>query len=188
MSESTSRPSLIEHVIAVTITCLMLEQHSRLPEVNLVVAGIGFLSTLGLVVAYGFHFEKSSQNQLKAITPKSLLHWLILPAAIIIMLTSAQTHWPASIRFSLSKSNFDNLIAQVERGEKPQGFPRRVGLYWIDYVKDSNYDSSTGQGTIGFITGIVMIDECGLIYDKTDPKSSHYLTTRIAPCWSITEW
>ncbi len=180
------RPSAVEHVVAAGATLLILEQHSRLPEANFMAVFLCGVATLGLGVAY---FARLALQILgdSRITLRSALHWVVLPAAIALMVSSAATHWPARIRFHLSKPSFDELVAQAYTGQEPQGFPRRVGLYWIDCVQgDFNY--STRKGTIGFVTGVALIDECGIYYDQNSPESSHWLTTRIAPCWYLTEW
>ena len=189
-SNSTSHPSLVEHLIAAAVTLLILEQHSRFPEANVFIVGIASLTTLLLAIVYCTRLVMRSLSQVKPsnASRRTILHWVVFPTAVALMFTSAATHWPATIRFYLSKSSFDELVSQAYNGQEPQGFPRRVGLYWIDYVQDDAFDYETRQGTIGFVTGVVLIDECGLYYDKADRRSSHYLTTRIAPRWYITEW
>ena len=186
----TLRPSGIEHVIAAIATLLMIEQHSRLPEANFFIVILCGAITLGLVVVY---FARLVKRGLGGASPagakhRGVLSWLVLPVAITLMLSSAATHWPATIRFYLSKPSFDALVEQAYSGEKPHAFPRWVGLYWIDHVVDDDFNYDTCQGTIGFVTGVALIDECGISYDKKNPECSHSLTTRIAPCWYLTEW
>ena len=189
-SKARCYPSVIEHMITVLVTAMILEQHSRMPEANFLVTVFVFLSTMGLAIAYCVRLGERlrSSDEVKTSSNSSVMHWFVLPVGVLIMLSSAATHWPATARFALSKSSFDELVAQAYNGQQPQGFPRRVGLYWIDNVKDNDFDYSTRQGTIGFVTGVALIDECGLRYDRSDRRSSHYLTTRIAPCWYVTEW
>lgn len=184
----THRPSAPEHALASGVAALILEQHSRLPEANFLVVGLASLVVLGLSVAYFVHLVPFLRNKSFAGRRTALLRWAVFPAALVLMLSSAVTHWPASIRFYLSKSSFDDLIAQAYRGQKPDGFPRCFGLYWVEGVQDDNFQYESGQGTIGFVTGEALIDPCGLLYDKTNPESSGYLTTRIAPNWYVTEW
>jgi len=187
---ATAAPSLFEHVVTGFSTLLVLEQHSRLPEANFFVVIFCSIATLCLGIAYLARLAKPSQRDktVPANNRSPILDWAGFPLALALMFSSAATHWPATIRFNLSKSSFDELVAQAHNGEEPQGFPRRVGLYWINYVKDDDFDYETCQGTIGFVTGTALIDECGLYYDKANPQSSHYLTTRIAPHWYVTEW
>ena len=184
----THHPSVSEHLIAAGITALILEQHSRLPEANFLVAALASLVTMALIVAYGFHFVEFQRASSMGTHTWALLNWVVLPATVAMMLSSAATHWPASIRFYFSKPSFDELVAEAYRGRELQGFPRRVGLYWIEYVQDDDFQYDSGDGTIGFVTGRALIDECGLLYDRSNPKSSHYLKTQIAPHWYVTEW
>jgi hypothetical protein len=180
-------PSTLEHVIAVVVTLLVLEQHSRMPEANFFVVVISTVAVLGLGVAY---LATASLRRTDATTTKrpAFVNWIVLPVAVTLMLTSSASHWPATLRFYLSKPSFDGLVAEAYSGRELQGFPRWVGLYRIDSVQDSDFDYESRQGTIGFVTGVALIDECGLYYDQSDQKSSHYLTTRIAPHWYVTEW
>ncbi len=53
---------------------------------------------------------------------------------------------------------------------------------------NNDFDYVTRQGTIGFLTGVALIDECGLYHDQTDRQPSRCLTTRIAPQCYVTEW
>jgi hypothetical protein len=189
-SHAAGRPSAIEHVIAIGITALILEQHSRLPEANFVVVSVAFLTTLALAVAYTRRcIRKLKTPDGFAARPRwSLFQWAILPACLALMLTSASTHWPAKIRFHFSKPSFEALLAQAQGGQRPQGFPRRVGLYWIENVHYSPFTRESGPGYLGFVTGVALVDECGIYYDPSNRPSTHFLTTRIAPCWYITEW
>jgi hypothetical protein len=168
----------------------MLEQHSRLPEATFYVVILCGAATLGLGVAYFVRLAHRLRRGLfsDGVKPGAVPGWIVFPAALSLMLSSAATHWPATIRFHLSKPSFDEVVAQVYTGQKPQGFPRRVGLYWIDYVKDDDFNYDTRRGRIGFVTGVALLDECGIYYDEDDPGSSHWLTTRIAPRWYLTEW
>lgn len=187
-SRSWNRPSALEHLLAVAVVILMLEQHSRLPQANWVALGMVSFVVLGLTIAYCVRLVVLLRNKSTAVQRKAFLNWMVFPAALVLMFTSAAMHWPASVRFYLSKSSFDSLIAQAQNGQKLEGFPRRVGLYWIDDVKDDNFRYESGEGIIGFVTGEALIDPCGLIYDNTNREGSHYLTTRIAPDWYVTEW
>ena len=184
----THLPSAPEHVLAAGIATLILEQHSRLPEANVFAAGFASLVVFGLFIAYCVHLVEFLRNKSAVGQRSALLNWVVFPTTLVLMFSSAMTHWPASIRFYFSKSSFDDLIAQAYRGQKPEGFPRRVGLYWIDYVQDDSFQYESGLGTIGFVTGEALIDPCGLLYDKKNPKSSDYLTTQIAPNWYLTVW
>ena len=184
----TNYPSLLEHVMSVGVATLLFEQHSRLPEANWVALGVASLVVVGLLFAYCFRLVIFLRNKLFVGQRSSFLNWIVFPVVLVLMFTSAATHWPASLRFYFSKSSFDKLIAQAHRGEKLDGFPCRVGLYWIEEVKDESFRYESGEGTIGFVTGEALVDPCGLLYDNTNPDYSHYLTTRIAPGWYITEW
>ena len=181
-----SRPELL---LAVFATSLMLENHSRLPEANFFVVIFCSLATLGLGIAYIARLARISQLESTSWPRRHrLLNWIVFPFAVALMLSSSATHWPAMLRFNLSKSRFEELVEQAYTGHAPQGFPRRVGLFWIDYVQDSEFNYETRGGRIGFVTGVALVDECGIYYDEKDPKSTHWLTTRIAPCWYLTEW
>ena len=181
-------PSVLEHVIAAGVATLILEQHSRLPEANFVVVGLVSLVVFVLAIAYCVRIVALLRN-ISAVRQRwAFLNWMAFPAVLALMFSSSVTHWPASVRFYLSKSSFDNLIAQAHRGKKLEGFPRRVGLYWIEDVQDDSFQYESGQGNIGFVTGEALIDPCGLLFDNTNPKSTGYLTTQIAPNWYITEW
>ena len=184
----THHPTAPEHVLAAGIATLILEQHSRLPEANILAVGFASLVMLGLSIAYLFRLAAFLRNKAASGHRSAWLNWVVFPATLTLMFSSTATHWPASIRFYFSKSSFDELILQACRGQKLEGFPRRVGLYWIDDVMDDNFQYESGQGTIGFVTGEALIDPCGLLYDKSNPESSGYLTTRIAPQWYVTEW
>jgi hypothetical protein len=185
---STHYPSVPEHVLAAGIATLILEQHSRLPEANILAAGFASLVMLGLFIAYCFRLATFLRNKSASGQRLEWLNWAVFPVTLVLTFSSTATHWPATIRFHFSKSSFDELITQAYRGQKPEGFPRRVGLYWIDDVMDDNFQYESGQGTIGFVTGEALVDPCGLLYDKSNPESSGYLTTRIAPQWYVTEW
>lgn len=184
----THHPSAPEHVLAAGVATLILEQHSRLPEANFLAVGFASLVVFGLSIAYCVRLVAFLRNRLAVRHRRASLNWLVFSTTLILMFSSAATHWSASIRFYFSKSSFDELIAQAYRGQKPEGFPRRVGLYWIDYVQDDDFQYESSQGTIGFVTGEALIDPCGLLYDKLNPNSSGYLTTQIAPQWYVTEW
>lgn len=182
----SGRPSLVENVVLVVAVLVLLEQHSRLPEANffavivcglaIVCVGVTYIARLAITACRG------------NLSPAAAMSWLVLPAAIVVLHSSAITHWPASIRFYFSKSSFEELVTQAQAGNKPADFPRRVGLYWIESIHDYDFNYETGEGTIGFVTGVAVLDECGIEYDHNNPPTSHYLTTRIAPNWYLTEW
>ncbi len=185
-----TRPSWVEHCFAALITVVILEQHSRLPEAGVFAIFLTAPVMLVLVITW---FVRLLRVGVSHPTPsrtseQSAWHWAVLPVAILILMSSSITHWPATVRFYCSKSSFEQLVTQAQNGKPLPGFPRRVGLYWIDEIQDDEFDYQTGQGNIGFITGVAVIDQCGLYYDPADPESSHYLTIRIAPCWYVTEW
>ncbi|MBI1314539.1 hypothetical protein GC176_24870 [bacterium] len=200
---SVKAPSIVEHVILACASLLMLEQHSRLPESNPilfllcgpVVAALGCSYLARVVVGVGNRGLNQSDGFLRVdpsgkdtAKPHSFLNWLVFPVTFALLLSSTATHWPASVRFALSRSSFDELVAQAYQGKKLDGFPRRVGLYWIESVYDYDFNYDTREGTVGFVTGACLIDECGLCYDRRNRDSSHWLTTKIAPCWYVTEW
>lgn len=189
-SKPTTRTSLAEHLVAIIVTAIILEQHSRLPEAKFPVLVICCVIVAVLGVKYFSRLAKHLRRRIRPYDSTSLTiaNWFILPVAIALMLSSAATHWPAKMRFHLSKPSFETLVETASTGDELTGFPRRVGLYWIDYVKDGGFNRETGEGTIGFITGAALIDECGFLYDKANPKDSHWLTTKVAPCWYLTEW
>lgn len=187
-SRTRNRPSALEHMLAVVVVVLILEQHSRLPEAHWMALGVVSVVVFGLAIAYCVRLAVLLRSKPTVGQRSAFLNWLVFPAALVLMFTSAATHWPASVRFYFSKSSFDSLIAQAQKGQKLQGFPRRVGLYWIEQVKDDNYRYESGEGIIGFVTGEALIDPCGLMYDKTNSDRTHFLTTRIAPDWYVTEW
>ncbi len=186
----TGHPSFVEHLLAIAMTAVILEQHSRFPETGVMAFFMALLITVALFVAYAIRAPSTREffERPRSILRWSTLHWLVLPAAMLIMIGSACTHWPASVRLSLSQPAFDELVARAERGGKPRGFPRRVGWYWIREVYDLNYNYHTGEGELGFVTGVALIDPCGLCYDRSNHPTSHFLKTRIAPCWYLTEW
>ena len=182
--------SRFEQVALAIIVLVILEQHSRLPEVNFLAFLVSLVVFVGIGIAYfcrlpGIVWRLRDAQRFKM---RTILNWLVFPSAVVIVLSSSATHWPASVRFQLSKPSFDTLVSKAFSGERPVGFPRRVGLYWIESVHDLDFNYSTKQGMIGFVTGVSLIDECGIYFDQRDPKSSHSLTTRIAPQWYLTEW
>lgn len=216
---ATSFQAVVEHAVAVSLTVLVLENHSRLPEVQ----GVVFLPLLvavpALALSYSYRLaqylnrptrtardthtssvhvqhgqgvaeisERSHKLPRVTVTKRFVLNWLVLPVCLIMMMISAATHWTAMIRFYFSRASFEELVAQAESGQMPHGFPRRVGLYWIEKVKLIDRNEKTGRDRIGFVTGVVLIDSCGLEYDDANLPPSHYLRTRIAPCWYLTEW
>jgi len=183
-------PSFVEHAVLAIASLIILEQHSRLPEANFVAVITCGATIVGVTVAYFVRVVTCTRREANAapLRPQAVFSWLIVPATIAMLLCSAATHWPATVRFYLSKPSFDELIAQAYRGERPEGFPRRVGLYWVEYVYDVDFNYETRQGTVGFVSGVALIDECGIYYDPGNPTSSHWLTTRIAPRWYLTEW
>lgn len=183
-------PLWFEQVTLAIVVLVVIEQHSRLPELGF----LTFLVSLAVLVVLGAvqlgRFAKIQRRKLLAskFSLKTILSWLAFPCTVAIVLSSSATHWPASVRFQLSRPSFDALVSKAFNGERPRGFPRRVGLYWIESVKDLDFNYSTKQGTIGFVTGACLVDDCGLYFDQSDPKSSHWLTTRIVPQWYLTEW
>ncbi len=200
---SSNRPWFFEHAALGCASLLILEQHSRLPAANpLVLLPCGFLiAAIGcsylarLVVRLsnddldrheGSRSIESFSCRLPAL--RCILNWLVFPTAMALLMSSAATHWPASVRFALSRSSFEQLVSDAHQGKELKGFPRRVGLYWIESAYDYDFNYATRQGTIGFVTGSCLIDECGLYYDQQNFDSTHWLTTRIAPCWYVTEW
>jgi hypothetical protein len=185
---SINRPSLLEHLVAIGVATLLLEQHSRLPQANWIALGVVTLIVFGLSMAYCIRLVVLLRSKLDVRLRESFLNWMVFPALLVLMFTSAATHWPASVRFYLSKASFDRLVEQAHSGRKLEGFPRRVGLYWIEEVRDDSFRYESGEGTLGFVTGEALIDPCGLLYDNANLDYAHYLTTRIAPDWYITEW
>ncbi len=183
------QPSVIGVLVVALTTMVILEQHSRLPEANVIVVLFCSLATLGLGVAYLARIANWSKTGYRMeYGPRGIFNWIAFPAAVTLMLSSVVTHWPAIIRFHFSKPSFEKLVATVYEGQELDGFPRRVGLYWIDEVQDAGFNYETREGTVGFVTGVALIDECGIYYDEQDGRSTHYLTTRIAPHWYLTEW
>ncbi len=184
------RPLWFEQVALAIVVLVVIEQHSRLPELGF----LTFLVSLAVLVGLGAvqlgRFAGIQRRKLLAsqFSLKTILSWLAFPCAVAIVLSSSATHWPASVRFQLSKPSFATVVSKAFSGERPEGFPRRVGLYWIESVYDLDFNYSTKQGTIGFVTGVCLVDDCGIYFDQRDPKSSHWLTTRIAPQWYLTEW
>lgn len=185
---SINRPYLLEHLVAVGVATLLLEQHSRLPQANWIALGVVTLIVFGLSMAYCIRLVVLFRNKPDVRLRASFLNWMVFPAVLVLMFTSTATHWPATVRFYLSKASFDHLVEQARSGRKLEGFPRRVGLYWIEEVRDDSFRYDSGEGTLGFVTGEALIDPCGLLYDNANPGCAHYLTTRIAPEWYITEW
>ncbi len=184
------RPLWLEQFALAIIVLVVIEQHSRLPELGFLTFLVSLAVLLWLGAVQLGRLAKIQRRKLVAsqISLRTIWGRLAFPSAVAIVLSSSATHWPASVRCQLSKPCFDALVSKAFRGERPEGFPRRVGLYWIESVKDLDFNYSTKQGTIGFVTGVSLIDECGLYFDQSDPKSSHWLTTRIAPQWYLTEW
>ena len=185
------RQWIADHVVLGIASFLILEQHSRLPEATLLV----FLVCIAAIFWAGFSCLVRIGNSASPKTdngdttrPCGFTGWIAFPLAIALLLSSAATHWPASVRFALSRSSFEELVEDAYAGKELGEFPRRVGLYWIEYVYDLEFNYATREGTIGFVTGSCLIDGCGLCYDRRDYESSHWLTTRIAPCWYVTEW
>ena len=183
-------PSRFEQFALTVVVFVILEEHSRLPELSFLTLLVSLVVFVGIGIAYLGRF--SAMVRLQAETQqfqmRTILSWLVFPCAVALVWSSAATHWPASVRFQLSKPDFDALVLKALNGESPEGFPRRVGLYWIESVYDLDFDYSTKLGTIGFVTGVCLVDRCGLYFDQSDPKPSHWLTTRIAPQWYLTEW
>lgn len=189
--DSNRGPLIAEHVVLACTSLLLLEQHSRLPESNLLLLPLcsGVIFVIG--ASYCGHLMVAIDDRVTGRTNRvgvGLLKWLVFPVTLALVLSSAVTHWPASVRFALSRSSFEELVSDAYQGKQLDGFPRRVGLYWIEYVYDLEFNYATREGTIGFVTGSCLIDGCGLCYDPRDVESSHWLTTRIAPCWYVTEW
>jgi len=186
-----NRPSIGEHLLVGLASLILLEQHSRLPEAAFFV----FLLCGGLIAGVGLAYFVRIVTQRVGGEPdgrrfaklRTAVSWIVFPVAVALVLSSAATHWPATIRFYLSKSAFEDVLAEVEQGNKPAGFPRRVGLYWVDRIQ-YDFDYQTEQPITGFVTGVALVDECGIYYNPKNPPSSHWLTTRIAPCWYLTEW
>ena len=191
-TRSPNYPSAAEHAVLGLASLIILEQHSRLPEVSFFVFFMGgaAIGGVGLIYFMRILIGSTSKNRTAGSPldrPRIVLSWIIFPAVVVLVLSSAATHWPARIRFYLSKSAFEDIVTKAYEGNTPEGFPRRVGLYWVEAVHyDFNYE--TQQRAIGLVTGVALIDECGIYYDPNDPSSSHWLTTRIAPCWYLTEW
>lgn len=216
---TTSFQAVVEHAVGVSLTILVLENHSRLPEVEGVVFLLLLVAVPALALSYSYRLarylnrptraaldtrtssvhvqhgqgvaeisERSHKLPRVTVTKRFVLNWLVLPLCLIIMMTSAATHWTAMIRFYFSRASFEELVAEADMGQMSHGFPRRVGLYWIEDVDLYERNEKTGRRRIGFVTGVVLIDPCGLEYDDAKHPSSHYLTTQIAPCWYITEW
>lgn len=179
------RPEVFHHFVTTVVALLILEQHSRYPEAHFLVVLFCFFATLGLGIAYVITVSRQPTRGSRV---RTWFNRLFFPLVVLLMISSSVTHWPASVRFRLSEASFDQLVAEANSGKKPQGFPRRVGLYWIEYIYDADFDYTTGSGSIGFVTGSPLIDDCGLSYDPKNPESSHFLTTRISPCWYVTEW
>lgn len=168
------------HGFTAVLTILILEQHSRLPElaVFLMFFCLFTFPVLFLIWALVVRLAYRSRRWDR--------HLLGFPIAVALTVSSSATHWPAMLRFEFSRNSFEALIEQANRGDELTGFPRHVGLYWIEEVDDT-YNPSTRTGTILFITGTALIDECGLRYDPANPESSGYLNTKISPHWYLAE-
>lgn len=187
--QSTNYRLMLEHSVAAIVTLLMLEQHSRMPEAQFLICFFAVVAVFGLGIVYFSRLLKSLRWKSEANRrSRALVHWGVFPVAVTMMLTSSATHWPASVRFYLSKASFEELISKAYSGQEIGEFPRWVGMYNIDRIYDSEFNYETRQGTIGFVTGVALIDECGLLYDSSNRESTHYLTSRIAPHWYVTEW
>ncbi len=168
------------HGFTGVLTILILEQHSRLPETFVFLSLFCLLAFPVLFIIWALMVRLASRSR----------RWdwnlLVFPIAVGLTVSSSATHWPAMLRFEFSRKSFEALIEQANRGHELTGFPRRVGLYWIEEVDDT-YNPAARTGTILFITGTALIDPCGLRYDPASPESSGYLNTKISPHWYLAE-
>ncbi|MDB5337277.1 MAG: hypothetical protein JWN70_2896 [Planctomycetaceae bacterium] len=191
-TSSTSGPSMSENLVVLFATLFVLEANSRLPSASFLVIMLGGTAMIGPGLAYltriAIQFARPKADYSKYFKLRSIAKWAVLPAAIALLISSDATHWPAAVRFHFSKSSFQHIVTQGQKGIRPAGFPRRVGWYWIESISDYSFDYRGGQGKLGFVTGTALIDPCGINYDPADPPTSNWLTTRLAPCWYLTEW
>lgn len=187
------RPKLAENIIIILAALPILEQHSRLPEMSLPVivlcaVPVGIVIAGWIVRASIMAVKSSAPGEDDALTPGLLLDWLTIPVITLLLLFSALTHWPASIRFYFSQDAFEQAIENAYENQGNGEFPRWMGLYWVEGIHDAEFDYQHKTGTFGFVTGESSIDECGLYYDPGNPTPRHHLTTRIAKYWYLTEW
>lgn len=187
--QAPTGPYWVEHAVGITTTALMIEQHSRFPEASFLVVVLATFVTLWLGSVAISRFRSLIDRPKFNVPRRTFAHLTVFPVAFSIMVTSAMTHWPAMVRFGLSRPSFKHIVSQVHRGELMEdSFPRRIGLYHIKFLMLDEFNSANRSGTIGFSTGTVLADPCGLEYDPKNRPSSHYLTTKIAPKWYVTEW
>ncbi|MBX3439103.1 MAG: hypothetical protein KF861_16555 [Planctomycetaceae bacterium] len=136
-------PTLVEHIVLGVASLAILEQHSRQPEATIVlilISGAAFVFVGAASLAHLVNLTNAHQTSSSPPGLRRWGRWLIFPTVVALMMLSAVTHWPAIVRFHFSRSSFEELVAKAYNGEPPDGFPRRVGLYWVWYCEDGDFD------------------------------------------------
>jgi hypothetical protein len=175
-------PRLWSIVLAVLATIWVLEDISRqvAPEPSTIcVAPLVYLLLLGnycycLVRA----ITSATGPQPVALRPR--WRWMLLPAALALVMSALAIPWPMTIRFALSREAFERKVAEVLADDAEQG-PQRIGLYWVKKIDVGPDDY------VSFVTGASIIDPVGFAHDPKRPPSHPY-NRHIAGNWYATEW
>lgn len=187
------RPTLAENLIIFLAALPILEQHSRLPEMSqaifiLCAVPVGVVIVVWIVRVGLMTVKSSAPGEDDDLTPGLTAAWLTIPAITLLLLFSALTHWPASVRFHFSRDAFEQAVENIFENKGTGEFPRWMGLYYIEGIHDSDFDYAHKTGTIGFVTDRSSAGEYGLYYDPANLPPRHPLTTRISKYWYLEKW
>lgn len=105
--------------------------------------------------------------------------WVVLPAAVALVVSALADPWPMTVRFGLSRAAFERKAAEVLATGGEQG-GQRVGLYWVTRVK-------AAKPEVHFVIGESLADPVGFAYDPRRPPS-HPFYRHVAGDWYAAEW
>lgn len=165
------------HTCLILLVCVILvEQFSKRPLPSLaalIVCG----AVLVAAVVYRFFAHVKTPNQ------PNRYRKMVIALAFVAVLTSVVFRWPARLRLYVSQPAFNKVMNEMHAGHQPYGYPRWVGLYWVQRVYDNDYG---GDGPIGFVTGWAH-HEVGLQFGG----GQQFLGSDAIPIghnWYLTEW
>ncbi len=170
--KSVGPPTLIGIILTIAISLWILSDLSQLFSIDLLNPRVLFLFLLAVipigeyVVLVFWHSIPVSpkQEQPQAITMPNW-RWLVLPVATTLVLTALLSGWPMFLRFSISKSAFEQTVDRLKKDEDIGEPPYTIGAFQIEAVVLGE------NGEIHFDTGRVATDPAGITYDPANPPS-----------------
>ena len=123
-SHPATYTSLTEHVVLAIAALIIIEQHSRLPEANFFAVIMCGAAIFGVAVAYFGRLMARTRKKGDARRPslRAALSWLLLPATIALLLSSAATHWPLQFDSISASPVLSNSLRKRITAKDPKAF------------------------------------------------------------------